>query len=95
MADSWSKDPGLGLAKPEAIAFVRQNEIFAKELPLTATASNPSKPHRAMQLLSGLPLDTWHTANFRLDVLEGVPRKKAAGDIDEVLITAQAPGASL
>ena len=82
----------FGVADPEATATIRPNEIYTKELTLLGTAINPFTHHRAMHLLSRLPLDTWTTASFPLNDLEGALREQAAGEVDKIFITPQLIG---
>lgn len=82
----------FGVADPAVTATVRPNEIFTKELTLLGTAINPVTHHRAMHLLQRLPLDTWTTASFPLDDLEGALEAQAAADVDKVFITPQTTG---
>ncbi len=79
----------FGVARPDDVASVRPNEIYAKELSLLGTALNPFTHRRAANLLSSLPLDELNVGFFGLDDIEAALQAQRDGTFDKVFITPQ------
>lgn len=80
----------FGVARPDAVARVRPNEIYARELSLLGTALNPDTHRRAIALLERLPLDQLQIATYGLDDVEKALRAQQEGIVDKVFISPQA-----
>lgn len=79
----------FGVARPDDVASVKPNEIYAKELTLLGTALNPFTHRRAANLLASLPLGELHAGFFGLDDIEAALQAQRDGMFDKVFITPQ------
>lgn len=76
----------FGVAAPDATATIRPQEIYAKELSLLGTAINPFTHHRAVQLLSRLPLSELRLAEFSIDHVDEAFAAQRSAAADKVFI---------
>lgn len=84
----------FGVAEPEAVASIKPQEVFAKELSILGTVINPFTHFRAVELLSSLGLERLSIATFPLDAAReafDAQRQRRAG---KVQFAPQAPAAS-
>ncbi|GAA5146014.1 zinc-dependent alcohol dehydrogenase family protein [Microbacterium pseudoresistens] len=79
----------LGVAPPHAVASVRPNEIYAKELTLLGTALNPYTHRRAANLLPRLGLERLHRGEYALDDFEAALVAQREGSFDKVFLCPQ------
>lgn len=83
----------LGVAAPHAVAQIRPNEIYAKELSLLGTALNPYTHRRAASLLPSLGLDRLESGFYPLDQYEDALQAQREGTYDKVFLLPQATSA--
>lgn len=82
----------LGVAAPDAVAHVRPNEIYAKELTLLGTALNPYTHRRAANLLPHLGLERLGRGEFPLESFEEAFQAQRDGAFDKVFLCPKADG---
>ncbi|MER7166046.1 alcohol dehydrogenase catalytic domain-containing protein [Micromonospora sp. NPDC000207] len=76
----------FGVAHPEDEASIRPNEIFSRELTIIGALINPYTHHRAVGLLSALPLEQLTPAFFGLDELPAALAEQRSGTADKVFL---------
>lgn len=79
----------FGVAKPEAVASIKPNEIFTKELSIVGTAINPYTHHRAVELLPNLGLERLDIGQYPLAATEEALAALSSGEVGKAEITPQ------
>jgi L-iditol 2-dehydrogenase len=79
----------FGVAKPEAVASIKPNEIFTKELSIVGTVINPYTHYRAVELLPSLGLGQLEIGKYPLAATEKALAALSRGEVGKVEITPQ------
>jgi threonine dehydrogenase-like Zn-dependent dehydrogenase len=79
----------FGVSKPEDVAAISPNDVYARELSILGSALNPFTHRRAANLLPSLPLDELHCGFFGLDDVADALDAQRAGTFDKVFVTPQ------
>ena len=79
----------FGVAPPEAVASLRPNEVFARELTIVGALINPYTHARAVELLPQMGLERLNVATFGLADFAEAFAAQARGDSAKVLILPQ------
>lgn len=76
----------FGVAAPDAVARIRPQEFFAKELTLLGSVINPYTHHRAVGMLPRLGLDRLEIATFPLHRIDDALHAQRTGAADKIQI---------
>lgn len=84
----------FGVADPAAEAVIRPNDIYSRELTILGSAINPFTHHRAVGLLTRLPLGALRIKTFPLEEASAALEAVRSGEFDKVQLVPAAQEAT-